>query len=236
MSKLSTQAARWWTRARGLPAGDALTREQFAAAFERNLRECAWKPHPRYSVFTQYDQDYYLRQREAFERKYRCFYAVSKTIGARSIIELGTCAGSSADAYLSAAPAAHYLGIDVFGENLRHDDQTPWKPYNIAEALLTERGFKDFRLLRVNLRALSRLPEKAQLVVVDAAHDFENEYADLRLALTANPSFIFVDDADDELQAKPAIEKFLSEDLRERVAYTFHVEYIGGGLVIKLRR
>ncbi|HEX8853827.1 MAG TPA: hypothetical protein VF754_10090 [Pyrinomonadaceae bacterium] len=236
MSKLASQAAHLLRLARRLPSGYTLSREEFAAAFERNLRECAWQPHPRYSVFTQYDQEYYLQQKEAFERKYRCFYAVSKTIGARSIIELGTCAGSSADAYLSAAPGARYLGIDVFGENTRHDDGTAWKPYEIASAVLTERGFKNFRLLRANLRALQALPQRAQLVVVDAAHDFDNEYADLRLALTAAPAFIFVDDADDELQAKPAIEKFLSEDLAERVEYTFHVEYIGGGLVIKLKR
>lgn len=236
MSKLSLQAAHWWRRVRGIPDGYILSRDEFALEFERNLRECAWEPHPRYSVFTQYDEDYYISQRAAFEHKYRCFYAVSKTIGARSMIELGTCAGSSADAYLSAAPGARYLGIDVFGENIRHADGTPWKPYDIAGALLKDRGFKNFRLLRANLRALTELPQRAQWVIVDAAHDFDNEYADLRLALTAAPAFIFVDDADDELQAKPAIEKFLNDDLRDRVEYTFPVQYLGGGLVIKLKR
>jgi hypothetical protein len=49
------------------------------------------------------------------------------------------------------------------------------------------------------------LPEHAELVVVDAAHDFDNEYADLQLALTADPEFIFVDDANAEHEAKPQL-------------------------------
>jgi hypothetical protein len=85
------------------------------------------------------------------------------------------------------------------------------------------------------LRTLAQLPAPADFVVVDAAHDFDNAYADLQLALTAKPTFIFVDDADSENEAKPAIEKFLKEDLAGRVDYTFHVSYIGGGLVIKLK-
>ena len=83
---------------------------------------------------------------------------------------------------------------------------------------------------------MDRLPHAADLVVVDAAHDFNNEYADLRLALTARPAFIFVDDADDKAQALPAIEKFLREDLEGRVEYTLPIDYIGGGLVIKVKR
>ena len=75
----------------------------------------------------------------------------------------------------------------------------------------------------------------ADLVVVDAAHDFDNEYADLQLALTACPKFIFVDDAEDETQARPAIQKFLETDLKDRSDYTLPIEYIGRGLVIKLK-
>jgi predicted O-methyltransferase YrrM len=167
-------------------------------------------------------------------KKYLCFYAVSKTISPRKIIELGTCAGASGDAYLSAAPRASYLGIDEFGVNFRRDDGTQWDPYRIAEHLFSDRGFRKWRLLRTDLRSLSRLPAQADFVVVDAAHDFDNEYADLQLALTADPKFIFIDDADDADAAKPAIERFLKADLRDKVAYTFAVTYVGGGLVIRL--
>lgn len=208
--------------------------EEFRRAFQQNLVECVWKPHLLYSVFTQYDKEWYLANEEAYRHKYRCFYAVSKTIAPQSIIELGTCAGSSSDAYLSAAPEASYIGLDVFGVNFRKTNNERWDPYEIAVELLTGRGFKNWQLIRGNLRHLQELPAQAQLVVVDAAHDFENEYEDLKLALTANPEFIFVDDADDENGAKPAIEKFLKEDLQGRVEYTVGIPYVGGGLVIKL--
>lgn len=213
-----------------------LTAEQFRQEFAENLSTCEWKPHPLYSVFTQYDQEWYLEQKESFIHKYRCFYAVSKTISPKKIIELGACAGASGDAYLSAAPGADYIGLDVFGVNFRHDDGTHWNPYEIAERLFQERRFKKWKLIRTDLRNLDSLPAQSDFVVVDAAHDFKNEYADLKLALTAHPQFIFVDDADDENGAKPAVEKFLKEDLAGHVDYTFNVNYIGGGLVIKLRK
>jgi len=189
-------------------------------------------------VFTQYDQEWYLAQEAAFRHKYRCFYAVSKTIVPGRIIELGACAGASGDAYLSAVPGAKFVGFDVFGVNVRHDDGSEWDPFKIAKQLFNDRGFKKrkWRFLRKDLRSLKKLPGYADLVIVDAAHDFDNEYADLRLALTAHPSFIFVDDADDPKGAKPAIEKLLLEDLEHKVEYTFHIDYVGGGLVIKLRR
>jgi hypothetical protein len=73
-------------------------------------------------------------------------------------------------------------------------------------------------------------------VVVDAGHDFENEYADLKLALTANPLFIFVDDAEGEDGVNLAVKRFLSEDVSGLVDYTAQIDYQGGGLVIKLKK
>lgn len=220
--------------------------QEFRQRFSENLRACRWEPHPLYSVFTQYDGEYYLQRKDEFLHKYRCFYAVSKTISPTKIIELGVCAGSSADAYLSATPQAKYTGIDTFGEPFSPDDNSPWKilrkdetsiwkPHDIAQRLLEERGFKHYNLITANLRHLNQLPHPADLVVVDAAHDFDNEYTDLQLALSAHPTFIFIDDSKDERQAKPAIEKFLNEDLRDRVDYTLAIDYINGGLLIKLK-
>lgn len=206
--------------------------QEFGQAFYHNLQECKWEPHPLYSVFTQYDQEYYLQRRAAFLHKYRCFYAVSKTISPERIIELGTSAGAGADAYLSATPSARYIGLDVFAESRDCEDR-PWQPDVIARKLFAARGFTDYELIKIDLRSLDKLPCHSDFVVVDAAHDFDNEYPDLLLALSAGPDFIFADDSDAE--AKPAIEKFLSEDLKGRVAYTFPIDYAGGGLVIKLR-
>ena len=206
----------------------------FSERFANNFRDSQWEPHPLYSAFTQYDQEYYLERKDEFLRKYRSFYAVSKTISPARIIEMGASAGSSGDAYLSASPGAQFWGLDTFGKTTHHADGSLWDPYEVAVKLFRARGFKNWELVNVDLRTLHKLPHHADLVVVDAAHDFENEYQDLKLSLTANPTFIFVDDADDENEAKPAIEKFLQEDLKDRVEFTFHVEYIGGGLVIKL--
>lgn len=211
------------------------TREEFAARFEHNLATCEWLPDPVYSVFTQFDQEYYLSQHDSFLHKYKCFYAVAKTIAPSSMIELGTCAGSSADAYLSGAENPRYIGIDVFGVQARHDNGERWAPIEVASALLKSRGFSNWRLINKDLRQIEQLPETVDLVVVDAAHDFENEYADLHLALTAKPVFIFVDDADDPDGALPCIRKFVEEDLAGRVEYTYHIPYIGGGMVIKLK-
>ena len=216
------------------PMEPAWSREEFEQAFLINATTCEWKPHPLYSAFTQYDQEYYLKQAQAFLCKYKCFYAVSKTISPKKIIELGTLAGSSADAYLSAAPEAEYIGIDLFNLNTRHDDHSPWDPYDIARRLLESRGFR-YQLLKADLRSLSSLPGDADFVIVDAAHDFDNAYADLKLAMTANPTFIFVDDSDDVNCARPAIEQFLSQDLNGSIDYTVHIAYTGGGLVIKLK-
>lgn len=221
--------------------------QEFLERFSENLRTCQWEPHPLYSVFTQYDKEYYLERKDEFLHKYRCFYAISKTISPRRIIELGVAAGSSADAYLSGSPQAQYTGIDTFGEPFSHDDDSVWKvlrkdedslwkPLDIAHQLLKDRGFKHYRLITANLRHLQRLPHAADFVVVDAAHDFDNEYADLQLALSANPTFIFVDDSEDESQAKRAIEKFLNEDFRGRIDYSLSVDYIGGGRLIKLKK
>ena len=213
---------------------------QFRDAFLRNLQNCTWEPHPQYSVFTQYDQSHYLQQKEKFMHKYRCFYAVSKTVSPRRILELGTHAGSSADAYLSAAPDAEYIGFDQFEDGvlrgLMHEvHNTPWQPRQVAEQLFAARGFTNYQLIKANLRELQKLPMLSDFIVVDAAHNFDNEYADLKLALTAQPQFIFVDDSDDETQAMPAIKKFLAKDLKHRVEFCLNVDYIGGGLVIKLK-
>jgi predicted O-methyltransferase YrrM len=214
-------------------ARDKMSLKEFAKRFSANLRSCTWQAHPLYSPFTQYDREHYLAQRAEFVHKYRCFFAVSRTISPRSIIELGAGGGASADAYLSASPAARYIGIDVFAPAKRHDDNSIWDPYATARALFGDRGFRNWQLMKADLRKMQKLPSLADLVVVDAAHDFDNEYADLKLALTADPDFIFVDDANAEQEAKPAIEKFL-DDLKDRVEYTFPIDYEGGGLVIKL--
>jgi predicted O-methyltransferase YrrM len=224
-----------WQKINKLSDPSPRDEQEFRRRFARNFETCRWQPHPLYSVFTQYDQEYYLSRREVFLHKYRCFYAVSKTIRPKKILELGTSAGSSADAYLSATPTASYVGFDSFGKDFNHVTQEVWDPYEIATKLFALRGFKDYELIQIDLRRLERLPHKGDLVVVDAGHDYENEYKDLQLALTAEPRFIFIDDAEGQDGVALAIEDFLNKDIADRIDFTVVIDYLGGGLVIKLK-
>lgn len=206
---------------------------EFIQKFKENYDHCYWKPHEVYSVFTQYDKHYYLAKKTEFMHKYRCFYALSKTIHPKTMIELGALAGSAADAYISGS-GAKYIGYDLFGENRHHDNNATWVPLDVIQKLFQERQFKDYRLIKSDLRDLNKLPQ-ADFVVVDAAHDFKNEYADLKLALTANPTFIFVDDTDGK-ECAQAVQKFLAEDIKDRVDFATKISYIGGGTLIKLKQ
>jgi predicted O-methyltransferase YrrM len=211
--------------------------KRFFQALNGNFDKCDWQPDSEYSVFTQYDgATYYLPQREGFMRKYRWMYAVAKTIDPRRIVELGTHAGSSADAYLSASRSnrdgnssnCEYIGIDVFAiQEARH-----WRPLEIAERLFSKRRFANFKFVTADLRTLTRL-EPADMVVVDAAHDVTNALEDMKLALTANPGFVFVDDINgsDVLTAWT----LFYEAYGERIAWFCKVDYPDGGLVVRIK-
>lgn len=221
----------------GLKTEPVPSAAEFKSRFDAALNQCSWRQHPVFSVFTQHDQEYYLRQREGFEKKYRSMYAVAFVCRPLRIVELGTAAGSSADAYLSATRDvysinAEYLGYDLFNPNTRHDDGSPWLPMEVAKKLLTDRAFTDWTLYVADLRALKVIPP-ADLVVVDAAHDFDNEFGDLELALTAWPEYIYVDDTNGA-DCRRALEAFLTKHAA-RIAWTVGIEYPDGGTVIKLR-
>ena len=218
----------------GMPIRRLTKAEKFKQRFLSNLTKCDWSPHPVYSSFTQCDQEYYLAKPDEFFHKYRCFWAVSRTISPRIMIELGCLAGSSADAYLSATPSASYSGFDVFREETHHTTGLPWLPLEIAHKLAADRGFMHYEFIKRDLRTMDRLPHEADFVVVDAAHDFENQYADLLLALSARPTFIFVDDMLGK-EVQRAVEKFLSNDVQTQLEYTVPIDSITGGLVIKLK-
>jgi len=211
------------------------SRRFFQALYE-NFDKCDWQPDAEYSVFTQYDgATYYVPRREGFLRKYRWMYAVAKTIDPQRIVELGTHAGSSADAYLSASRSnrdgggtnCEYIGIDEFN----NQEALQWKPLEVTERLFSKRGFANFQFIRADLRTLTQL-EPADMVVVDAAHDVTNALEDMKLALTANPGFVFVDDINGT-DVRAAWTEFY-EAYRERIAWFCKVDYPDGGLVVRL--
>lgn len=204
-----------------------MTKPEFQLKFDQNLAQCLWKPDDLHSVFTQYDSEFYRQNQEQFTQKYRSFWAVARTLMPASMIELGCCAGSAADAYISASGAS-YTGIDMFGPATMPDGSL-WEPYRVFVKLMTKRNFSPHLRIQ-NLRDLKELPP-TDFVVVDAAHDYENALADLKLAATANPKFIFVDDYNGDGVQRAVAEWFST------ATYQWHarLHYNSGGIVIKLR-
>jgi cephalosporin hydroxylase len=209
-----------------------MTRHQFRDRVVRHLERCYWVPHPDYSVFTQFDGERYLQQKDEFLHKYRCLHAVARVLQPRRIIELGAHAGSSADAFLAAAPEADYLGFDVFSVGRYDDTGEPWYPDQVARRLFAARGYPHTRLVRADLRSLQRLPEQADFVMVDADHSYESALGDLELARTAAPDFIVVDDVVGDVQR--AIEAFTFSH-RSEVAWSAQIDYLHHGVVICCR-
>lgn len=206
-----------------------LSRSEFSRQFNSTLTASEYVVHPKYSVFTQYDgKRYYEPMRLEFERKYRCFAAVTAVLQPDHIVELGTHAASGAHAYLYGAPNAKYSGYDLFGQGTREDTKKPWLPYDISLELLSEIG-ADFKLYKRDLRDVKQLPV-ADFVAVDAAHDFQNEYQDMKLALTAKPQYVWVDDRKGA-EVTEAIQQWVDEVQPE---WVYEVEYCDGGWLAKL--
>lgn len=210
------------------------TSHLFYKRLKRFSRPDLWSPHPDYSVFTQYDQENYRPHPKEFLRKYRMFYALSRFVRAKSIVELGCSAGSAADAYLSGSPGAKYLGIDVFGKTKHRVTGKVWDPYRIAQALFRARGYRNWRLWRKDLRSLKRLPGRADWVIVDGAHDYESARKDLELAMTAGPKFILVDDAR-ELSVRSAICEFAVFRKRE-IRWAALMNTIDGAVLLAMKK
>jgi len=209
-----------------------MTKEGFQAAFAANLGACTWEPDPEYSVFTQYDAELYTRVKEHFVHKYKVFWSVARTLMPTVIIELGCFAGSSADAYVSASRAS-YIGYDLFefADPMglgQQSEPAKFDPFRVAVKLLGKRGFLSWELRRRNLRHMTTIPDNCDLGVVDAAHDYTNAIADLKLIATANPKWVWVDD-----YAGKDVQRACAEFCEDRnPAWTCEVPYINQGYLI----
>jgi hypothetical protein len=209
-----------------------ISRAEFLQRFAQNMASCPWRPDAEYSVFTQFDGvRYYEPQRQGFERKYRCMWSVARSLMPQKIVELGTNAGSSADAYISAS-GADYVGYDLFGVGRFEWKDEPWNPMVTCIHLFQKRKFVNYKLCKANLRQLAEI-EAGDLIVVDAAHDYDNQLGDLELALTGNPTWIFVDDVNGADVARA-----LSTFLRRHAAgieWGALIDYPDGGLLLQLK-
>jgi len=194
-----------------------------------------WMPEIKYSVFSQPDKDFYYAQEQGFIRKYKVFRAASKILQPQSITELGTCAGAAADAYLHGVGwKAFYNGYDAWlpaAPYYVNGVQQNWDRFSICKRLFIDRSFKDYKLFKKDLRTLRKVT-KAELVVVDAFHDYRNCYQDLNLALTARPKHILVDDSKGEDVSNSIFD--WCKDHQKFVKACDEIEHINGMCVITL--
>lgn len=193
-----------------------------------------WIPEEEYSVFNQWDKEYYCSQREDFTHKYRVFKAISSVLQPGSITELGTHGGSSADAYLSGVNYnASYTGYDSFG-TAYDKDGNPWEPADRCKLLFQARNYDRYNLVQCDLRQIEKVAH-ADLAIVDAEHDYRNCYQDLLLCLESQARYIHIDDCPGHNNlVQFAIEDFAKNFKRNVVGYGFIPHVCGSGL-IKMR-
>ena len=196
-----------------------------------------WEPETQFSVFAQPDKDFYLSQEAFFIHKYKVLHCLTSILQPKSIVELGVCGGSGADALLSGVDyKASYHGFDRW-EHLppyEEDGQVKhWDRYGIVKKLFKARAFTNYKLTQTETRDIDELPY-ADLIVVDAAHDYRNCYWDLRLAIAAKPRWIYVDDqtgTDVPLATKDFIKEF-----KDQIEGFEEIEQVNGGCLIWLKK
>jgi len=190
-----------------------------------------WIPDEEYSVFNQWDKEYYQSERENFTHKYRVFKSIASALQPSSIIELGIHGGSGADAYLTGVDYnATYVGYDNFGT--AHDaDGNPWEPADRCKLLFQARKFERYDLVQCDLRQIEKVAH-ADLAVVDAMHDYRNCYQDLLLCLDSQPKYIHIDDYPGELQF--AVEDF-ARNFKENVVGYGYIPHVCGSCIIEMK-
>tara|TARA_S200002703_G_scaffold141462_1_gene133358 strand:+ start:501 stop:1133 length:633 start_codon:yes stop_codon:yes gene_type:complete len=195
-----------------------------------------WMPEIKYSVFAQPDKEFYYEHEQGFIRKYKVFRAISKILKPKKIIELGTCAGSSADAYLDAVNwKVFYHGYDLWDTPAPYTENgelKKWDTFAICKDLFAARKYTNYKLNKTDTRDLRLLPS-SDFVAVDAAHDYRNAYQDLILAYTARPKYMLVDDTVG-YEVRQAVEDWthVNADKVESVDY---IEHINGACIITLK-
>lgn len=194
------------------------------------LESCDWTPEGKFSVFGQYDKEFYLERKEGFEHKYRLLWAIANTLEPEKIVELGSHAGAGADAMMLGAPGAYYVGYDLFGV---HDEPDYyWDPKSRLEEMMEHRGRVwdvNFHCHQVDLRRVSWV-ESGDLLVVDAQHDRLSALLDTKLALDASTKWILVDDYYGE-GVRQGVENFL-QMFGSRIKGQLFLDQINGYLLL----
>lgn len=228
-----------------------MTKEQFISLYVKNLSSVNYKMHDQYNLFSGIDEsspmtpdvERIINLKQQLIRKYEIFSSVAKTCNPKSIIELGMCMASGADAYMFGAENAQYHGYDKY----------PYSKDNLIfiDNLIKARGYdKRFGYTNADVRSLRQLPP-ADMVVVDADHSFYHAYNDLCLAMTAKPEWIWADDATETTSTMPAVERFIYDygeckymeicygEKRDNIDWHIEIDFesphLGGGRLIHLK-
>lgn len=207
--------------------------EKTVALIQETADNDTWVPDEEFSVFNQWDKSYYIADREKFTHKYRVFKAITTVLKPDHIVELGTHAGSGADAYLAGVDyQARYTGYDSFGTAYDETGQ-PWEPADRCKLLFAARGFNRFNLVTCDLRTVDQIAP-GDLVVVDAGHDYRNAYQDLLLCRKSEPAYIHVDDFPGNGEVRMAVEDFI-QNYKDSVEGMGFVNHTSGSALIKMR-
>lgn len=196
-----------------------------------------WQAEERFTVFAQPDKDFYFAQRAFFVHKYQVLHAIVKHFQPKSIVELGVCAGAGANAMLSALGfKCEYHGYDQW-EHLMPSEVngvlTYWDRYGTIQEIFKENNFETYTLNRTNTRDIKKLP-KVDFVLVDAAHDYRNQYRDCVLALKANPKWIYIDDMIGP-DVKQAANDFLN-DYKEIIESHEKIDQVSEGCLVTMKQ
>lgn len=168
-----------------------------------------------------------FRPTEDALRYYEIKHRIAASLNPRSICEIGVRAGYSAYAFLSAAPAAEYVGIDwgtawAGSAGEMNVDLAEASACCInAEAILKE--FAGARIAWVDSQTLSGLPRTVggasfEFVHVDADHTYRGCAHDLALA-ALEARWILVDDFDVGPDVRAACRDFLLADAEWMAEY-----------------
>lgn len=142
---------------------------------------------------------------ESLKRYYDTKYNIAKEISPSVICEIGVRAGYSAFAFLSAAPNAKFLGIDI--DNGSHGGV---KGITKEYAHVVLDGF-DYKLLIANSQQMESLPVDADFVHVDGDHTYKGCMHDLEISRD-HAEWILVDDYDFLKKVKMAVGDFLKNN------------------------
>lgn len=154
---------------------------------------------------------------------YETYFAIGKYYQLNSIMEIGVRFGWSLAAMAAGSNCAIADGIDS------QWDMIPVEEVEVHLNLLKSKGFSQntkFSIKKCNSQSIETFSQEYDLVHIDSDQAFSSVQHDLRLALTAKPKIIMVDDYFSEIGVKNAVHEFAAKQ-KDLINEAF-VMYNGG--------